>query len=299
MSTNAPSLSCSYSGDFVIVTTIIFGLTALLVLFENILICIAVISSSLREVTSNYFLVGLAMADMFTSLTVIPLQVLEIWAAPHWPLGPIGVNVYNSLWNFCLVVPFLTVLTITIDRFLVITRQPNFYKKHTFKWVIGILCLVWAYSITLVSLLSLSFSDPPDNEYVWNVPYQYYYPFLAVHVLLPLLIICYCYLKILSTARLSKQQMSEIHDSNEHENNEIKLAKTVGYVILALVLVWIPVLAMEVVYALESENSCVVKKIGIFSVWITCTNGVVNPIIYSIRSSQFQTVLKKLLKCTN
>lgn len=297
--------TCSYSNDFVIPAILLFGFTALLVLFENILICVAIMSSPLRQITSNFFLIGLAVADMFTSLTVVPLQVLEVWSDPHWPLGPTGVNIYNSLWNFCLVVPFLTVLTITIDRYIIITWKPSealfLYQQLTVKWVIAVLALVWIYSMILVSLLSLSFSDPPDNEYVWNVPYEYYYPFLAIHVLLPLFVICYCYLNILSTARKSKQQMLQIEDSRENphqKRNEIKLAKTVGYVILALTVVWIPVLAMEVVYALYSGKSCLVKKIGIFSVWVTCTNGVVNPIIYSIRSRQFQTVLRKLLKCT-
>lgn len=296
---NETSHSCIYSYGFSIPITIIFAATALLVWFENILICIAIVSSPLRHITSNWFIVGLAVADMFTSFTVIPFQILELWSHPHWPLGAIGVNIYNSLWNFCLLVPFLTVFMITIDRYIVITRQPSFCQRYTCKWVIGVLGIIWTYSIILVSLLSLSFSDPPKNEYVWNVPYQYYYPFLAVHVFLPIIIICFCYLKIFSTVRSSNQQVSGIADSSKNtQHYEIKLAKTVGYVILALVIVWMPVLGLEVVYALDSGNSCLVKKIGIISVWITCINGVVNPIIYSVRSYQFQKVLRKLLNCS-
>lgn len=297
---NTTSFVCSYSYEFFIPITIIFVITALLVLFENILVCIAIISSPLRQIKSNFFLVGLAVADMFTSVTIVPLQILEVWSSPNWPLGAIGVNIYNSLWNFCLIVPFLTVLTITLDRYMVITRPSNLFPRFTLKWVIGILVFIWTYSIILVSLLSLSFDDPPSNEYVWNVPYQYYYPFLAVHILLPVIIICYCYLKILSTARSSQEQVSEVargDPNRSRRQSEIKLAKTVGYVIMALVIVWTPVLGLEVVYALDSGHSCIVKQIGIMSVWITCTNGIVNPIIYSVRSRQFKDVFRKLACC--
>ena len=291
--------SCSYSLDFIIPVTFLFSLTSLLVLFENILLCVAVVRSPLRDIKSNWFLVGLSVADMFTSLTITPLQILEVWSSPHWPLGPIGVNVYNSLWNFVLIVPFLTVLAITIDRYLVIAKQTNMSDRFSARWVFTVLLCIWAYSSIVVSLLYLTFDEAPSDEYVWNVPYQYYYPFLAAHVFLPLIMICYCYLRILNVVRLSSHEMSGIHDSlaSNSQRYEIKLAKTVGYVILALVAVWIPVLAMEVVYALDSGNSCVVKKIGIFSVWLTCTNGIINPFIYAMRSKQFKDVLKRLLRC--
>ena len=298
---NASSPSCSYSLDFVIPVTILFSLTSLLVLFENILICIAVVRSPLREIKSNWFLVGLSVADMFTSVTITPLQILEVWTSPQWPLGALGVNIYNSLWNFVLIVPFLTVLAITIDRFLVLTKQINISDRFSAMWVLIVLLCIWVYSAVIVSLMSLSFDKAPDNEYVWNVPYQYYYPFLAVHVFAPLLIIWYCYIGILKAVRSFKHQMSGVLDSSistpHSQRYEVKLAKTVGYVVLALVTVWIPVLAMEIVYAVDSGHSCLVKRIGIFSVWLTCTNGIINPFIYSMRSQQFKDVLKKLLKC--
>lgn len=298
---NGSSDSCSYSWDFIIPVTFVFTLTSLLVFFENILVCIAVIRSPLRQVKSNWFLVGLSVADMFTSLTVTPLQILEIWVAPHWPLDAIGVNIYNSLWNFCLVVPFLTLLAITVDRFLVITKHFNMSARFSVKWVFTVLVAIWMYSVILVALLALTFDKAPSDEYVWNVPFEYYYPFLAIHVFLPLLIICYCYIRIFKTVRLSRQEVRGFSNStvsiSNVQRNDIKLAKTIGYVTLALVSVWIPVLAVEVVYAVGSEHSCLVKTIGIFSVWLTCTNGIINPFIYAMRSKQFKEVLKKLLKC--
>ena len=299
---NISSTACSWSWDFIIPVTILFTLTSLLVLFENILICVAVVCSPLREIKSNWFLVGLSVADMFTSLTITPLQILEFWASPHWPLGAIGVDVYNSLWNFCLVVPFLTVLAITVDRFLVIAKKGNVFQNLSSKWVLILLIVIWAYGVLIVALLALSFDQAPSDEYVWNVPYEYYYPFLAIHVLLPLMIICYLYIRIFRTVRSTSRQVSIVLGSSvpfpkSKRLYEIRLAKTVGYVVFALVLVWMPVLAMEIVYGMESGDSCLVKTVNIFSVWLTCTNGVINPLIYSIRSKQFKSVLKKLLKC--
>lgn len=313
-STNSTnSTSRTFSSNFIISVTVIFATTVLLVLLENILVILTILSSrQLRQVRSNLFLVGLAVADIFTSLTLIPFQLVQLWSSPNWPLGDVGVKVYNSMWNFCMVVPFLTVLAITVDRYLAITRQ-TYSTQVTSKGVIGYLVFIWVYTTIWVLLLSITFRKPPHNEYAWNVPNKYYYPYLFIHVLVPLIIICYCYIMILVSVRKTQREITDssmdysvgLSSSVDHQlQTEIKLTKTIGYIVLALVIVWFTVLCLEVVYGLDNVNTWTRERyklelVGIISLWLICSNGVINPVIYSIRSERIRSALKHLLTCRN
>ena len=298
--------SRTFSKEFIISFTFIFSTTLLLVLLENILVIVAILSSrELRNVRSNLFLVGLSVADVFTSLTLIPFQLVQLWSSPNWPLGDIGVKIYNSSWNFCMIVPFLTVLAITLDRYLGITRPQHYCVSNDQvatrgRGVVVGLVFIWTYTVVWVSLLSLSFTDPPQNEYAWNVPYKYYYPYLGINVLVPLIIICYCYLKLLHFVKRTREEVSDILGASvdfsvslgssqslaDHQaQTEIKFTKTVGYIIIALVVVWIPVICLEIVYAFGNVGSWrkdryKLEIVGIISLWLVCSNGIINPVIY-------------------
>lgn len=139
---NNSTTSRTFSNSFIISVTIIFSTTALLFLLENILVIVAFLCSrQLRQVRSNLFLVGLAIADIFTSLTLIPFQLVEIRYSPNWPLGVAGVKVYNSFWNFCTVVPFLTFLIswschlcgsyLDLNWYFGVTIEHLFYRTTT------------------------------------------------------------------------------------------------------------------------------------------------------------------------
>ena len=77
---------------------------------------------------------------------------------------------------------------------------------------------------------------------------------------------------------------------------EVKMAKTVGFVFLFLVIVWIPVLILEIFYAIGSQ-SCIIEKLGVVSLWLTCSNGVINPVVYSLRNKDFHRAILQLIHC--
>lgn len=74
------------------------------------------------------------------------------------------------------------------------------------------------------------------------------------------------------------------------------MAKTVAFVFMFLVFVWMPILILEIFYVVGSE-SCIVEQLGVVSVWLTCSNGVINPIVYSLRNKDFHRSMLQLLHC--
>ena len=77
---------------------------------------------------------------------------------------------------------------------------------------------------------------------------------------------------------------------------EVNMAKTVGVVIIFLVIVWIPVLIVEIFYARGSQ-SCIIMKLDVVSVWLTCSNGMINPVVYSLRNKDFRHAILELVHC--
>ena len=167
--------------------------------------------------------------------------------------------------------------------------------------------LVWLYVVVVVILMGvLAFESTSGNTYEWNVNYKFYYAFLAVHIALPLLIIRALYYKIYKKAVENRQQLlsrGQAHqgtisksDTVRETRPEVKMAKTVGFVFMFLVIAWIPVLILEIFYATGSQSG-IIEKLGVVSLWLTCSNGMINPVVYSLRNKDFRHAILQLIHC--
>lgn len=229
------------------------------------------------------------------------------WSYPEWPLGSSGTNVLNSVWLFSIAGSSITLLIITVDRYRAVMSVVRYKDIVSWRRTFVIVGLVWIYVVTIVVLMSVFAFEPITGEtYEWNVNFKFYYAFLAVHIVLPLLLISALYYKIYKKAVQNRKQLlshGQIHpgtatgsDTVAETRLEVKMAKTVAFVFMFLVFVWMPILILEIFYAVGSE-SCVVEQLGVVSVWLTCSNGVINPIVYSLRNKDFHRSMLQLLHC--
>ena len=300
--------SCSFGMAFKVPISIMFVTTFLLSVSENIGVSVVICADKKLRTPSNGYLLSLALTDILASLSIIPMEMTYVWYYPKWPLGSRGTDLENSFWLFSLVSPFLTLLAITVDRFKAVTSLVRYKEVASWKRTLVIVALLWVYCVLVVVLMGVfAFSSTTGETYEWNVDYKFYYAFLVIHIPLPLFIIFTLYFKIYRKAIENRQQLlshgrvhsgsSSVPETAIRETRlEVKMAKTVGFVILFLVIVWIPVLVLEIFYAIGSE-SCIIEQLGVVSVWITCSNGMVNPIVYSIRNQNFRKSMWRLVRC--
>ena len=167
-------------------------------------------------------------------------------------------------------------------------------------------CLAVRVVVVVILMRLFAFKRVSEKTYDWNVNYKFYYAFLAVHIALPMLIICALYYKIYKKAVENRQQLlsrGRVHPGTAAASDtvietrlEVKMAKTVGIVIMFLVIVWIPVLIMEFFYARRTQ-SCLIEKLDVVSVWLACSNGMINPVVYSLRNKDFRHAILKLINC--
>ncbi|XP_031574539.1 5-hydroxytryptamine receptor 1A-beta-like [Actinia tenebrosa] len=300
--------ACSFNLDFQIPITILLGTTFVLSVSENIVVSLVICLDKKLRRPSNGYLLSLALTDICISMGLIPMELTYVWSYPKWPLGSEGTNVLNSVWLFSIVSSFLTLLVITLDRYKAVMSLVRYREVVSWGRTLVFIGVVWLYtSIVVILMRVLAFYPTSGMTYEWNVNYRFYYPFLGLHIVLPLVIISTLYRQIYKKAVENRAQLllrGQLHgpgstatsDTVRETRIEVKMAKTVGFVFLFLVIVWIPVLILEIFYAFGSE-SCVIEQLGVVSLWITCSNGMINPLVYSLRNKDFHRAILQLIRC--
>ena len=301
--------ACEFNLDYQIPISILFVLTFVLSMSENILVSVAIVVDRRLRRPSNGYLLSLALTDICISLGLIPLEMTYVWSYPEWPLGPRATDVFNSVWFFSIAGSFVGVLVITVDRYRAVVSLVRYREVVSWSRTLVIIALVWLYVVVVVILMRVfSFKIVSGKTYDWNVNYKFYYAFLAVHIALPMLIISALYYKIYKKAVENRKQVlsrGRLHQGTTAASDtvleirlEVKMAKTVSFVIMFLVIVWIPVLIMEVFYARRSQ-SCLIEKLDVpLSVWLACSNGMINPVVYSLRNKDFRHAILDLINCS-
>ena len=270
----------------------LIAVTGICSITENIFFCTVVYLNKNLQIKSNILIVSLSITDIIIASTAPVFEFIYIMYNPKWPLGSLGTNIQNSFWLFSLVMPFVTVTAITIDRYLAITKSFRYGRFITASKLLCVVGCLYLYSFIWVFFMARNFLSTPEDVYTWNVPSTTYYVFLGIHIVFPLILITVLYIKIAKTVKLSRQNTGVVQVSR----SETKLAKTVAFVIGFLFLVWTPVVVLEFFYNFNF-SSCIVEQAGTVSVWITCVNGALNPIVYSYRNDEVQKYIVKMRSC--
>ena len=281
---------CVRSSCYQIIVIFLFIAVVILSALENIAMWIAFYHNPILQTKANAYIISLSVSDFLTAVTLAPLEMYYLWSYPYWAVGEIGSDLLNSFWCLSLVTPFVHISVITINCYKAVTSST--LHGRSWKKDLSIIAAMWIYSIGIVALMALHFNAASAHEYQWNVPPEWYYPFIGVHILLPLTLCSIFYFLIYKKVQNSKKDLKSFQISNR----ELKLARTIGKIIIFLYFVWLPVTGIEIVYALWA-HTCVIGQVGAVSVWLTCTSGAINPIIFLSKNKKFrQTIFSVLLR---
>ena len=282
-------------------TTLIaaFMITVIFSAVENISMWIAFFVNRSIRTHVNAYILSLSLSDFITTATLAWLEIYYVWEYPYWTFGELGSMLQNSFWCLSLVTPFVHITVIAMDRYRAVISMTNHLRQKSWaKELLKIVCM-WIYSIGIVLLMAFHFTPAPGYEYQWNVLPVWYYPFIAVHILIPLIVCSVIYIMILRVGYARRKELKRFQTRDKKRDKEFKLARTVGIIIILLYVVWLPVIGMEVVYAVLA-HTCVIAQVGTVSVWLTCTSGAIHPIIFLSKNKEYRyTILVKVfgLRC--
>ncbi|KAE8285940.1 Histamine H2 receptor [Larimichthys crocea] len=118
---------------------ILLSLLTLLTVGGNVLVCLAVCASRRLRCLTNCFIVSLAVTDLLLGLLVLPFSAM-LQLNEEWPLGPVFCNFYISMDVMLCTASILTLLAISVDRYLAVT-MPLRYASLVLPWRVAVAML--------------------------------------------------------------------------------------------------------------------------------------------------------------
>uniref|UniRef100_A0A671UPS0 Histamine H2 receptor n=1 Tax=Sparus aurata TaxID=8175 RepID=A0A671UPS0_SPAAU len=279
----------------------------LLTVGGNVLVCLAVCASRRLRCLTNCFIVSLAVTDLLLGLLVLPFSAL-IQLNEEWPLGPVFCNFYISMDVMLCTASILTLLAISVDRYLAVT-MPLRYTSVVLPWRVAVaMASVWTVSVA-VSFLPIQMgwntvNGTVQNQGPWapekrcrfelNRPYVLTDSLLTFY--LPLIAMCWTYLQILRIARAQAKRIIRARPTlvafREH-----KATLTLAAVIGAFVVCWLPYFILFTVLGLKEHPDPSTVPAFPFVLWLGYANSAFNPILYGALNRDFRSAYSRLLRC--
>ncbi|AWP16425.1 putative cannabinoid receptor type 1B-like [Scophthalmus maximus] len=273
---------------------------------ENLMVlCVILHSQTLRSRPSYHFIASLAVADLIGSIifvySFLDFHVLHRKDTPNvflFKLAGVIASFTASVGSL-----FLT----AIDRYISIHR-PMAYKRIVTKTkAVVAFSLMWTISIVISLLPLLGWNCKRLNSVcsdIFPLIDQKYLMFWIGMTSILVLFIIYAYMFILwkshhhAVRMLSRSSQRSVivytAEGNkvqtvrpEQVRMDLRLAKTLVLILVALIICWGPLLAI-MVYDLFGKVNDFIKTVFAFCSMLCLLNSTVNPVIYAMRSKDLR-----------
>ena len=252
----------------------------------NVLVIGTVRTNFVLQIISNYWLVSMAVADLFVTALGQPLFAVFLGLQIGGQCNAIVSQVFRLIANMSCSASVLHLCFISVDRCLVILRPHDFRTIRTKKRFKIALVIAWALPV-IYGVLRLTVSKKATS----------YFTVVAVGLCYLTIILCYSLiiLKVRKqgsvTLKRFKRRPSERRVAFEHMV-ERRVAVTIAIVVVIFTICWFPLLYLRSAFAEEN--------FGVAYEWartLALSNSSMNPWIYCFRISEFRDAYRRLLRC--
>ncbi|XP_028451997.1 histamine receptor H2b [Perca flavescens] len=285
----------------------------------NVLVCLAVGLSRRLWRIANCFVVSLAVTDLLLGLLVLPFSATLELRSGKWPLGGALCNIYVSLDVMLCTSSILTLLAISVDRYLAISAPLSYSRRVTPLRVTLAMIAIWALSLAVSFVpihLGWNTADyrvqhldwgigEEDNEghycqFEWNNNYVLIYAFSSFY--LPLLLMCGMYLCIFRVAREQVRRIRAATPSFARAASTAAVARehkatvTLAAVLGAFVICWFPYFTFFICMGVKKKTNPP-NTLNSVLLWLGYFNSALNPILYPAFNRDFRRAYGELLRC--
>ena len=274
------------SKESVIVACFFYTIIALVAVFGNLMVVTAFfINDKLRSVT-NYFVLGLAVADILVGAISVPLwmYIMNAYTTPTLPQNFKSLNgFYTTMDSFAGISSILHLMAISMERYFCVGWAVKHRNMPKYVYYVA-LFLVWLIS-ALAACVKLMVPKIEQGDLVLLV--------FVVFFLLPLTIIVVAY------AAIWKIAMTRMNNnpSKRSLKREIRTATTIAFVIGFFLIAWTPFFVTLVVVVYCPSSKCPFNwSATIFYKVLHYSNSSINPIVYGVRIPEFRKTFKFILR---
>ena len=300
----ATSLPTRLTVEWLVNEYISIGLVCILIPFimaSNAMVITSVSKFRRLQITTNYFITSLAIADIVVAFA-LPFYVAT-------ELTPI--QIYNDYVCFASNRVLMTVggvsvsilAVIAYDRYVAIINPLEYIMIMTTKKIIGFILFAWIYSfvVTWVPVFIGWHKNIADHSFLCTsnaLDEESDLLFLCVLFIPACFCILFCYCRIYFVARhharaiAAEEQSFKRNIEQQFRRSDAKYAKTLAVVIGVFLCLWLPhqiCLGVEIIYGKITSHW--VKN---YLMLLALFNSGVNPWVYAYQNPDFRAAYKKI-----
>ncbi|KAM4703419.1 D(2) dopamine receptor [Rhinophrynus dorsalis] len=165
----------------------LFTLLIFVIVFGNVLVCMAVSREKALQTTTNYLIVSLAVADLLVATLVMPWMVyLEV--VGEWRFSRIHCDIFVTLDVMMCTASILNLCAISIDRYTAVAMPMLYNTRYSSKRRVTVMIsVVWvlSFAISCPLLFGLNNTDSKvcsiDNPAfaIYSSIVSFYVPFIV------------------------------------------------------------------------------------------------------------------------
>ncbi|KAM9561552.1 D(5)-like dopamine receptor [Salvelinus alpinus] len=298
-------------------------------LLGNTLVCAAVIKfRHLRSKVTNFFVISLAVSDLFVAVLVMPWKAMSE-VAGCWIFGSF-CDTWIAFDIMCSTASILNLCIISMDRYWAISSPFRYERKMTHRFAFVMIGVAWTLSI-LISFIPVQLNwhkaeeenatgndinEIEDCNASLNSTYAISSSLISFYI--PVVIMVGTYTRIYRIAQTQIRRISSLERAVEHAQNnqqateqtnslkrtfkkETKVLKTLSIIMGVFVFCWLPFFVVNCIVPFCDINNvgdrlCVSNTTFNMFVWFGWANSSLNPVIYAF-NADFRKAFSTILGC--
>lgn len=296
---------------------IILSLIISVGIIGNSLVIVVVKAIRGMRSTTNYLLVNVAVADIFTLVFTIVHSIIRL--SSYHSLSKFVQNLLCKfiITNTMTLVPFAaTVLTLTllaVERYRALVKPMTSSRRLTVDSIAYDITGIWSASFALVTPLFATIVYNPDAEggadscNLGNAKdgiIIYIYCFVTILLLIPFIIIAFCYSRIIYCMFIKKTVFNNPSE-RQATQQEIKEKRRLVWLLVALTSIFFVAFTPYGIFLImkqREENNDVITELHYAAQYLTILKFSLNPFIYGFASSSYRrgyVFLVRKIACRN
>uniref|UniRef100_A0A7N6BA17 G-protein coupled receptors family 1 profile domain-containing protein n=1 Tax=Anabas testudineus TaxID=64144 RepID=A0A7N6BA17_ANATE len=285
-------------------------------LLGNTLVCAAVVRfRHLRSKVTNFFVISLAVSDLFVAVLVMPWEAItEVTGT--WLFGRF-CDVWIAFDIMCSTASILNLCIISVDRYWAIASPFKYERKMTHRVAFVMIGVAWTLSI-LISFIPVQLNwhrdgvveeeEVMEESCVANLNKTYAISSSLISFYIPVVIMIATYTRIYRIAQTQIRRIASLERAAGQQRRpndeaslkssfkkETKVLKTLSIIMGVFVFCWLPFFVLNCTLPFCDPPFVSDTTFTVF-VWFGWANSSLNPVIYAF-NADFRRAFATILGC--
>ncbi|XP_029283247.1 galanin receptor type 1b isoform X3 [Cottoperca gobio] len=177
---------------------------------------------------TNIFILNLSVADLSFLLFCVPFQA-TIYSLPQWVFGAFLCRFGHYFSTVSMLVSIFTLAAMSVDRYIAVVRSKKSPCVRSRRNALAGVCVIWTLSVVCSVPVAqhqflTSHPNAPNSTFCWEEwsgasRLSYKVSVLLLGYLLPLLLICCCYTRVLFHLHKKMKNMSKKSERSKRKHS--------------------------------------------------------------------------------